>query len=103
MPLERPLRRGPFAITPEGEPGQIQEQLRELQDGEALATASGFADLALLTGQPTTVPEAYRAFWQPVRSLELLLSFAHRCRIQFIEPTFRVEQEGRWAPSGWHS
>jgi hypothetical protein len=103
LPLERPLRCGPFAFTIDGDPQQIDEQLRELRDDQALVTASGVADLSLLPGQPTTALEAFRAFWQPARSLELLLSFAHRCRIQFVDPTFEVEREGRWEPSAWPS
>lgn len=63
----------------------------------------GIADLSLLPGEPMTAPEAFGAFWQPARSLELLLSFAHRCRIQFVEPTFEVEREGRHESSAWHS
>lgn len=51
----------------------------------------------------SSTADVWTDLWEPVVVMERLLTFAHRCHIQIVHPTYEVQTETGWRPRGGHS
>jgi hypothetical protein len=96
LPIRQPLRVAQFEISPrEG----IEQRLKRLQGfmPDTEVTADG---IYAVHGAPSPA-SAFEAFRQDMRALELLLTFAHRCHVQAINPCVEVFDRNEWRFAYW--
>jgi hypothetical protein len=97
LPIRRALRCGPFLLEPIEDIKEALERLKAFEPGPEITAVGTFA-----LQNVDSLDKAWNQFWQPVGALELLLTFAHRCHIQIVEPVIEVRTDIGWNETGWH-